>query len=97
MGKARSIKVAGPQPRTVPKKPVKVCAAGHVQHPIWKDACVRCEQEEERRLQGMGVTAEREEWRRRLGPFPDVLTMRVESTGQLLRFAIPRGARRRRR
>jgi hypothetical protein len=88
----RSLDALFPRPK---KPPVKRCPAGHSQSQRWKpgDACLTCSLDLERRLRAelaaLEGAAEREEWRRRNGPVPAVLEMRVVDTGRIIRYAIP--------
>lgn len=83
-----------PTPRpSKPRKPaVKLCPAGHKQVRGWKhgDQCPVCRRESDRMLAHKAPLPP-------LGPTPEVLTIRVVSTGRLIVHAIPRWLQRRRR
>lgn len=87
-------KPTGPTPRTVPKKPVKLCERGHRQSQKWRKGewCYRCAQEDREAERAKGAVAEREAWQAKLGPTPRVLTMKIVATGRVVEFAIPKGA-----
>lgn len=89
-------KKAGPKPRTVPKKPLKLCAKGHRQSQRWKpeEGCTRCQLDEIDRRRAEGAVAERTRWVEELGPPPEELTIRC-GDGGLVVAKIPRGLRRR--
>lgn len=90
-------KVAGPKPRTKPKRALKQCDRGHPQASYWKGPhCTACARDaarrEDRERQMRDAAAERQV----LGPPPEAMEIRT-GDGQVLRFDVPLHARQRRR
>ena len=97
--KARAKKVAGPKPRTVPKKAAKVCGAGHRQGSWWKpgDYCSSCAMEQAAREGAAAAARERRAAMLELGPAPEELVMRDHAGNVVAVASIPRGLRPKRR
>lgn len=91
-----------PKPRPEPT-PQLLCGRGHPQSRGWTPGrgCQRCAKlaADDKLAKEMAAKA-KERPRESVWPggrVPDVLTMRVHDTGQILRFAIPKHLRRRKR
>jgi hypothetical protein len=88
----------GPKPRTIPKRAVKVCPAGHRQTARWRpgDACLRCERDRLEAIRSYDAATERRRWEAELGPPPAVMTIRT-GDGKTITHRIPKGMARRAR
>lgn len=90
-----------PPSKTGPAKPrkaaIKFCHRGHRQVASWKPGrfCSGCFNADREILRALSAKADREEWLRRNGPTPAVLSIIVVSTGKRRDYAIPRGLMRR--
>lgn len=99
----RSLDAIFPKPsRPVPGPQLK-CGSGHPQSRGWnrERGCARCAAIAEANRQSAKLAAEAAARPRESvwpgGRVPEVLTMRVHDTGQILRFSIPKHLRRRKR
>lgn len=90
-------KAAGPKPRTLPKRAVRVCAEGHRQSQRWKpaDGCTKCATERDAVRRAANAVEERRRWQEELGPAPAELTIACGDGGLVVFSAVP-GRRRRR-
>lgn len=91
--KAKPKKVAGPKPRTIPKRPVKRCANGHRQSWNWKGPdCTACFVERLRADEALSVAFDRQAAMEALGPPPETMEIRT-GDGKVLRYGVPARAR----
>jgi hypothetical protein len=103
MPKPKAKKVAGPKPRTVPKKAPKLCLRGHRVASKWQpgDDCWQCEADERRRLDAAASAAANTAYRAQkaaeLGPLPDDLVLRDHLGRIVSTTRFPRGLRMARR
>lgn len=89
-------KQAGPKPRTVARRPARLCDLGHKVGPKWKsgDWCPECYKIRKAEADAAKAKAEKEGWAAVIGEPPEDMTMRC-GDDTVITFSIPRNLRRR--